>query len=682
MNGLSHSVMIAAAIGALVALSSGAVMPAKPASLLPDGAALDTLTWIFCEQALHDSSSLHPQWASDFVDHYVLDTDGSHFAYTCLRRDMPDTTCFAERGTVYMHANSTLPYSAQRYCAFWYPLHLLPSDITITEAKLCFFSHSYVTFPGVTNAWAVLDTLTADEKWLQATSCNPTSPSSRATSWRRTGAPDSSAWVPMLDRRDDSHDWGVKGAPTQTPWVAGGAVELDVTEPMQHQVKYRHANGGIWPFSNRGTQVIGLCCGRDCPDERRPFLKIRFVSKRYVFPWNDHPLAFVVTTDDQDSINVHYTRTLDSLGYKLTLFVRGDVQPFSITPSPSKLTMEQLRSIREHGHEIGHHSLEHLATYGIGEITPSGVDSMYTELDRSWLADALPASAEEIRAFAYPAGGFNMLGIRTLNEIGYLGSRCAGTVGTAVPVWSDADGSNFLTWTDTCNVFTVERLIASAELFGLASEDTITSTTLREKLYDVINKAVTYNHAVILFYLHDSKTSLTFAHGADADEFSWVMHHVKNHGRLWVTTFSELLAYYRAHHTPCPPPSFAVKSRLAGVTAEDGVWWSLGAGQSPTGVTGPGIAPGAHLGTNAPNPFNAKTTLRYSLPRPGPVALRIYDLRGRIVRTLLSEWQGAGDHAVSWDGRDDASREIPSGVYLQRLTFGGKSTSKKIAILK
>jgi len=54
-----------------------------------------------------------------------------------------------------------------------------------------------------------------------------------------------------------------------------------------------------------------------------------------------------------------------------------------------------------------------------------------------------------------------------------------------------------------------------------------------------------------------------------------------------------------------------------------------------------------------PNPFNPRTTIRYSLARPGLVQLVIFDVLGQRVTTLLQEQQTAGDHAIAWEARSD-----------------------------
>jgi len=73
------------------------------------------------------------------------------------------------------------------------------------------------------------------------------------------------------------------------------------------------------------------------------------------------------------------------------------------------------------------------------------------------------------------------------------------------------------------------------------------------------------------------------------------------------------------------------------------------------------------LWQNYPNPFNATTTISYQLAEPGPVNLRIYDLRGGLVRELVNTVQPAGYHQVRWGGLNSNNRPVASGCYLAQL---------------
>lgn len=84
----------------------------------------------------------------------------------------------------------------------------------------------------------------------------------------------------------------------------------------------------------------------------------------------------------------------------------------------------------------------------------------------------------------------------------------------------------------------------------------------------------------------------------------------------------------------------------------------------------------------APNPFNPRTDIRFRLPRSGHVSLRIYDVKGRLVRTLFAETKSAGDHAVAWDGTDDQGRALASGTYYSRLVSGDETRVKAMALVR
>jgi hypothetical protein len=89
------------------------------------------------------------------------------------------------------------------------------------------------------------------------------------------------------------------------------------------------------------------------------------------------------------------------------------------------------------------------------------------------------------------------------------------------------------------------------------------------------------------------------------------------------------------------------------------------------------------LGQNHPNPFNPNTTISYDVAAPGLVSLRIYDVSGRLVRTLVDEWKGVGRFDQLWDGTDNNGVHVTSGVYFYRMTSPGfKSQTRKMLLLK
>ncbi len=90
----------------------------------------------------------------------------------------------------------------------------------------------------------------------------------------------------------------------------------------------------------------------------------------------------------------------------------------------------------------------------------------------------------------------------------------------------------------------------------------------------------------------------------------------------------------------------------------------------------------ASLGSAFPNPVSAATRIRYSVSTPGTVRLRIFDVSGRVVRTLVNEIMKPGEYSVAWDGMDDSSERAGSGVFFYQLDASGYRSAKKIVVLK
>ncbi|MCK4546365.1 MAG: T9SS type A sorting domain-containing protein [Candidatus Eisenbacteria sp.] len=88
------------------------------------------------------------------------------------------------------------------------------------------------------------------------------------------------------------------------------------------------------------------------------------------------------------------------------------------------------------------------------------------------------------------------------------------------------------------------------------------------------------------------------------------------------------------------------------------------------------------LHQNYPNPFNPVTNILFELPSAGEVSLRVYDVLGRRVRTLVDALMPAGHHPVVWDGTDDDGHRVSTGLYLYRLEHEGHIRSMKMVLLK
>jgi hypothetical protein len=99
--------------------------------------------------------------------------------------------------------------------------------------------------------------------------------------------------------------------------------------------------------------------------------------------------------------------------------------------------------------------------------------------------------------------------------------------------------------------------------------------------------------------------------------------------------------------------------------------------------TGVPEAAGPSLSLVRPNPFALTTTVAYAVPSAGaPVAIRVYDARGRLVTTIAEGWQAGGPHAAAWDGRDSTGGAVSPGVYFFRAEIGEWTEVRKVVFLK
>jgi len=140
---------------------------------------------------------------------------------------------------------------------------------------------------------------------------------------------------------------------------------------------------------------------------------------------------------------------------------------------------------------------------------------------------------------------------------------------------------------------------------------------------------------------------------------------------LFCETFNPDDPYSLAEQSPCvdAPGCGQVGARGVGCPTTD-----VEAEELPTEYA---------LEGNYPNPFNPVTRIRYALPAPGEVDLRIFDASGRLVRVLLDRAsRDPGYHAAAWDGTDDAGRRLASGVYFYRLSVNDETWTRRMVLLK
>ena len=89
-----------------------------------------------------------------------------------------------------------------------------------------------------------------------------------------------------------------------------------------------------------------------------------------------------------------------------------------------------------------------------------------------------------------------------------------------------------------------------------------------------------------------------------------------------------------------------------------------------------------NISQNYPNPFNPITKFTYTVSRPGRVSLKIYDVMGKLVKTIFQEYKEEGTFEVQWNGHDDSHQSVSSGIYFYKFSLDGKSSIKKMILSK
>ena len=85
---------------------------------------------------------------------------------------------------------------------------------------------------------------------------------------------------------------------------------------------------------------------------------------------------------------------------------------------------------------------------------------------------------------------------------------------------------------------------------------------------------------------------------------------------------------------------------------------------------------------NYPNPFNPTTQIKYDLPKDAMVTINIYDVLGRMIKSLLNDNQTAGYHSLQWDATNDIGEGVSAGMYIYTIQAGEYQSTKKMVLLK
>lgn len=116
-----------------------------------------------------------------------------------------------------------------------------------------------------------------------------------------------------------------------------------------------------------------------------------------------------------------------------------------------------------------------------------------------------------------------------------------------------------------------------------------------------------------------------------------------------------------------------------GIVRDAGAPTGVGDGASSDGA---GVGVALDVAAPIPNPFSDASTLSFSIPESGPVRVDLFDVSGRIVRTLFDGAMARGPHALVWDGRNAAGRDVGAGVYFYRLTAGAATSTRRAVLTR
>jgi len=109
------------------------------------------------------------------------------------------------------------------------------------------------------------------------------------------------------------------------------------------------------------------------------------------------------------------------------------------------------------------------------------------------------------------------------------------------------------------------------------------------------------------------------------------------------------------------------------------LWGGMGPVDPVTGTDAPAASA---LSQNFPNPFNPRTTIRYDMKEKGLVTVKVFNVAGQLVRTLVSEMKEPGSYTAVWDGKNNFGADAASGIYFCKMETAGFSATKKMVLLR
>ncbi|MFH1681614.1 MAG: polysaccharide deacetylase family protein [Candidatus Eisenbacteria bacterium] len=326
-------------------------------------------------------------------------------------------------------------------------------------------------------------------------------------------------------------------------------------------------------------------------------------------------------------------------------------------------------------------------------LTEKGCDSlaMMNELttSRDYLETVITDSSYRCRSFAYPRHAHDQREMNAVMETGFLGARNGTPVGT-YPGYCPVSYS----------YLNQVSLYQAPMTWGQPPNDSSEAWS-RARIRERIDTWKRDREWAMLYLAH------TLADW-DSAHVDWVLDEIVADGNVWVAPFGEIAEYVRQFHVTVEDPvegwndSLTVSAPLHGlpvgpwvhvvVVAYDSLGvesgWSnevsLQAADPSTdvGQGPPAFSPRFLLAPGRPNPMNPKVTFPFTILEAGPVTLRIHDVAGRIVSTLLDASLFPGSHEATWNGTDRSGAEVGSGVYFCRMETPWGAEARRVHLLR
>lgn len=578
-------------------------------------ATVDTVTMLWAmEETLVDGewdAGDHPNaaWPSAAPDSLYEDTDGTVLFGFQASRGAPTQApglynASVMRQRAVPEANWPATTSQQYLTGIYVDLSDIPVNSEILEANIGLMNpqSGNIDLTGGEAMWAVLDTVAADVDWISSALYEPSGNISRLrdVSWNNTDQTNATAWSPALDDRDAMKDFG----PTSEPWdetvLPGGTFALDVRRAVQYHLDYGTSYAGFLIFIDASPVAYEemYWSRKDIADgTKQPFIFIKYRTRDNQKAWGNDAFAFNFQTDDQDTANYSYSEIMEARGYNYTLFVRGDaIDGYNGYSSDRKLSVAELQDFMNAGHEIAHHTLDHLDPddnanfdyYGLGNIISSTADdSLETEIERDFLVEVLGISAADsasvIRTFAYPGGGFGAEAVEELATFGFLGGRVAGgstgigtqgpprfAAGGAYEATQETDGAMRLSVGDTINMFVLHNGYGIDEI-TLGSAAT-TEAEIIDAMEDFVTASWRSNQSLMGLFAHGYPGGVYGSSVCTDQQLKWILDYLEGRGDTRIGTFAELLAFWRSQAVATEAPSWAA-GYTAQASAQNQIFW-------------------------------------------------------------------------------------------------------------